>query len=196
VNWLRRRRRPRRDDARPQRGLRLHLGCGTIHLDGWVNIDLETRADLNLDIRLGLPFADGAARLMYHEHLIEHLTIGEACSCLADWHRVLEPNGVLRIATPDLAYLCERYGSGDWREQEWLRLPEFAFIRTRAEMMNVAFRWWDHQYLYDGEELERRLLKSGFTDVRRCGYRESALPELRGLETRPDSTLILEAVRP
>jgi len=183
-------------------GLQLHLGCGTVHLAGWVNIDLASRArelerppDLNLDVRRGLPFPAGAARLVYHEHLMEHLTIDEGTRCLRDWLRVLEPGGVLRIATPDLEYLVERY-RGSWREQSWLALPEYAFIRTRAEMMNVAFRWWDHRYLYDGEELERRMREAGFGEVRRCAFRESAVPQLAALETREDSKLILEGVRP
>jgi len=193
VSWFRRR---AAADRFPRHGLKLHLGSGKVRLEGWINIDLEERADLNLDIRAGLPFPDGAARLVYNEHVIEHITVGEAEQCLRDWLRVLEPGGVLRVATPDLGYLVERYGSGAWRDQEWLRLPEYGFIGTRAEMMNVAFRWWGHQYLYDSEELERRLTAAGFTGVRRCEYEKSAVPELAGLETRPDSKLILEAVRP
>ena len=178
----------------PARGLKLHLGCGTVHLDGWVNVDRQAGADLRLDVRRPLPFPGGAARLIYHEHLMEHLTVEEGSRCLRDWHRLLEPGGVLRIATPDLAYVVERY-AGDWRDQAWLALPEYAFIRTRAEMINVAFRWWDHRYLYDGEELERRLREAGFGTVRRCGLRQSAVPELAGLETRDDSKLILEGVK-
>ena len=178
----------------PQHDLKLHLGCGTVRLDGWINIDLETRADLALDVRRPLPFKDGAARLIYHEHLMEHLTVEEGCAGLRDWFRLLGPGGVLRIATPDLAYVVERYG-GDWRDQAWLRLPEYAFIRTRAEMINVSFRWWGHRYLYDGEELERRMRDAGFASVRRCALRQSAVPELAGLETRDDSKLIVEGVK-
>jgi predicted SAM-dependent methyltransferase len=191
VSWLARLRASRY----PRRGLKLHLGCGTVHLDGWVNIDLEAGADLRLDVRRPLPFPDGAARLIYHEHLMEHLTVEEGGAGLRDWFRLLAPGGVLRIATPDLAYVVERY-QGAWRDQSWLALPEYAFIRTRAEMINVAFRWWGHQYLYDGEELERRVKEAGFAPVRRCALRESPLPELAGLETRDDSKLILEGVRP
>ncbi len=191
LSWVKLRRLPRH-------GLKLHLGSGTVRLDGWVNIDLETpQADFHLDIRRALPFADGAARLIYNEHVIEHITADEGAQCLADWHRVLEPGGVLRIATPDLAYLVGKYGAGEaWRDQAWLRLPEYQFITTPAEMLNIAFRWWGHQYLYDADELGRRLRNAGFRDVTRCALGESAHPELRGLETRPDSMLILEAVRP
>lgn len=192
MSWFRRR--PRLDRF-ATRGLKLHLGSGSVRLEGWINIDLEARADLTLDLRGGLPFPDGAARLVYNEHVIEHITVDEAGRCLKDWFRVLEPGGILRVATPDLGYVVERY-QRDWRDQAWLRLPEYAFIQTRAEMMNVAFRWWGHQYLYDGEELERRLREAGFQTVRRCGLGESTVPELAGLETRPDSKLIMEAVRP
>jgi predicted SAM-dependent methyltransferase len=126
---------------------------------------------------------------------MEHLTIDEGQRCLRDWFRLLQPGGTLRIATPDLQYLVERYQTA-WRDQAWLALPEYAFIQTRAQMMNVAFRWWDHRYLYDGEELERRLREAGYVAVRRCTLGESAVPGLSGLETRPDSLLIVEGARP
>ena len=38
--------------------------------------------------------------------------------------------------------------------------------------------------------------EAGFATIRRCGYGESTVSELAGLETRPDSMLVLEAVRP
>ena len=178
----------------PRRSLKLHLGCGTVHLDGWVNVDREPGADLRLDVRRPLPFPDRAARLIYHEHLMEHLTLEEGRRCLGDWLRLLEPGGILRIATPDLAYVVERY-QGDWRDQAWLKLPEYAFIRTRAEMINASFRWWEHRYLYDAEELERRMREAGFREVRRCELGKSTVPDLAGLETRPDSVLVLEGVK-
>jgi len=188
LTWLRLRRLPRH-------GLKLHLGCGTVRLEGWVNVDIETsQADLTLDITRGLPLTAGSARLIYHEHVMEHITVDEGKACLADWHRLLEPGGVLRIATPDLAYVVERYG-GDWRNQAWLKLPEYAFIQTRAEMLNTSMRWWGHQYLYDEEELGRRMREAGFAEVRRCRLGESTMPELARLETREDSQLILEGVK-
>lgn len=189
LTWLALRRLPRR-------GLKLHLGSGTIRLGGWVNIDLETpEADVHLDITTRIPLPDGSARLIYHEHVMEHITVEEGAFCLRDWFRLLEPRGVLRIATPDLEYVIERY-QNDWQNQAWLRQPEYAFIRTRAEMVNVSMRWWGHKFLYDREELERRLRDAGFADIRRCAHRQSTIAELAGLETREDSRLILEGVRP
>ena len=179
----------------PRSGLKLHLGSGTVRLDGWVNIDLETpQADLHFDLTRGLPLPDGCARLVYHEHVMEHITLEQGRFGLRDWHRLLQPGGILRIATPDLAYVVERY-QGDWKDQAWLKLPEYQFIQTKAEMINVSMRWWGHQFLYDGEQLEREMRAAGFATITRCRLGESTIPELRGLETRPDSILILEGVK-
>ena len=176
----------------PARDLKLHLGSGTVHLEGWVNVDLETReADVHWDITKGLPLPDGCARFIYHEHVMEHITVEQGERCLRDWHRLLQPGGVLRISTPDLAYVVERY-TGNWRDQAWLKRPEYAAIATRAEMINASMRWWGHQFLYDEEDLARRMRAAGFATIRRCDYRESAVPALAGLETREDSKLILE----
>src|SRR5712671_6346087 len=53
--------------------LRLNLGSGFQAKTGWVNIDLGDRADLALDLRQPLPFADNSATAIYSEHFFEHL---------------------------------------------------------------------------------------------------------------------------
>jgi predicted SAM-dependent methyltransferase len=98
----------------------------------------------------------------------------------------------LRIATPDLDYLIERYNTS-WRDQEWLK--DNKRIQTRAEMINTAFRDWEHRYLYNEEELIRRLEEAGFTKIYRRELNESDYKELCNRETRADSKLILEAIK-
>jgi predicted SAM-dependent methyltransferase len=107
---------------------------------------------------------------------------------------VLHSQGVLRIAMPDLDDLVDSYQK-DWRRMDWVAWPQFAFIQTRAEMINIAFRWWGHQHLYNREELKRALKNAGFCDIRFEIFGQSRHPELRGLETRLDSKLIAEAVK-
>src|SRR5690606_640606 len=97
-------------------------------------------------------------------------------------------------AMPCLDALVERYVN-NWRDQPWLALPDYQFIKTRAEMMNIAFRWWDHKWLYNREELRRRLEEAGFQQIRDVAWGESPVEELRNLETRPESVLICEAVK-
>lgn len=174
--------------------LKLHIGAGTVRLPGWVNIDREGAQDLVHDVRQGLPFPDGSASHVYHEHLIEHLDEQEGAAFLAECRRVLAPGGTLRVATPDLDYVVRRY-RWRWRAQAWLKLPEYRFIRSRGQMLNIAMRWWEHKYLYNEEDLRHVLSKAGFSFTRRCRIGASQDKELRGLETRPDSRLVLEARR-
>jgi predicted SAM-dependent methyltransferase len=96
---------------------------------------------------------------------------------------------------PSLDFLLERLCAGRWREQDWLTWPDHQFIQTRAEMVNIFFRWWGHEWIYDAEEFHRRLKEAGFTDIRDVAWGESEVPELRKRETRKDSLLICEAVR-
>ncbi len=62
-------------------------------------------------------------------------------------------------------------------------------IKTGAEYVNVCFRDWGHQWLYDLEELERRLREAGFTQMESVSWGESKYPELRKRETRIETRL-------
>lgn len=183
--------------------LKLHVGCGTIYLPGWVNIDNNSdsnieRLDLNYDIRYPLPFPDGSVDFIFNEHFLEHLTVEEGQRVIKEFLRVLTPSrggGVLRIAMPDLKSTIAAYNDPDWKEQPDIKRFHLDFIQTRAELLNISFRWWGHQWLYDWEELERRLREAGGQTIERCAHSESRHPELRNLENRAASTLIAEVVK-
>jgi predicted SAM-dependent methyltransferase len=180
------------------RPYRLHLGCGQIRFEGWVNVDLSTgndATDVVWDVTDPLPVEDCACRLIYSEHLVEHLTVEDARRLLVECHRALAPGGILRLAMPSLERLVEQYGSGRWREQPWLSQPENRHVSTPCEMLNVAFRSWGHEWLYDAEELHRRLSEAGFTDIRDMDSGFSEVPDLANRERRPDSLLVCEARR-
>lgn len=175
--------------------MKLNLGCGDVPLEGWVNIDLESdKADLKHDLTRPLPYEDGSVDFVYSEHFIEHLTAEEGLSLLKECRRVLKPGGVLRVATPDLGYVMLRYFLF-WKRQSWLKKYGYQWIKTKAEMINISFREWGHQYLYNREELRRRLTEAGFVKVYRKKRGRSKYPELRGRETRKESNLVMEAVK-
>ena len=173
---------------------RLHIGCGLNTFDGWLNVDRNSAsaADLHLDLRGGLPIKPGTVELAYSEHVIEHMSREVALGWLCDLRSALTAEGVVRIATPDLAYIVERY-LGNWRDQAWLEeLPPLA-IAGPCEMVNVALRSWGHTYVYDFEDLRRLLLSAGFGTVRRVEWGESEHRDLCNREQRLDSKLIVEA---
>ena len=177
---------------------RLNLGCGDIPFSGWVNIDLDNtsgKADLEWDLTQGLPVPDASCEFIYCEHFLEHLAVPDGVALLRECRRALQPGGVLRVAMPSLDNLIRKACCGDWRDQDWLTWPGSQFIQTRAEMLNVAFRWWGHQWLYDQEELDRRLREAGWEQFTPVEWGDSGYPPLRERETRADSLLIFEARR-
>lgn len=173
----------------------LNVGCGRVKLPGFVNVDLIPEADLRLDVRQGLPFADDSVHGIYSEHFIEHLGQAEAVGFLRECRRVLVPGGVLRVATPDLDRVVEEYVSGEWR-QPWMDKYGYAWIRTRAEALNVQMREWGHKWLFNEEELRRLGEFAGLERATRHALNASQDAMLAGRETRAESSLILEFVKP
>ena len=172
--------------------LRLCLGSGGAPVDGFVNVDLAGRPDVRLDLLHGLPVADASVSHVYSEHFVEHIDRDAGLRLFTECRRVLRDDGVMRIATPDLVELVDAYRT-DWRRQDWVCWPGHEWVRSPAMMINQAFRGWGHEFLYDEDELRAVLHEAGFGRVARCTLGVSTHAALHALETRADSTLILEA---
>lgn len=181
--------------------VKLNVGCGTDYKDGWINIDNNSddniqNLDLNWDLTRPLPFDDNTVDFIFNEHFIEHLTVEEGQRAIRDLMRVLKPGGVIRMATPDLEVTVDKYLHLEPADDmAFLKKFGLDFIKTRAERINIGFRWWGHKWLYDWEELERRLKEAGCKKFVRCALRKSKHSELRNLETRDESTLIAEITK-
>lgn len=174
---------------------RLQVGSGANQLEGWINSDIVPTAELIVFLARRLPFADATLDRIYLEHVLEHAPYEHGLRFLREARRVLRRGGVMRIAVPDLEDLVRGYLDDDWRRFDWVNWPEHSFIKTRAQMINIGFRWWGHQYLYDRQELVRVLGEAGFSEVAIVERGMSRHADLRGLETRIDSTLVAEATR-
>lgn len=170
----------------------IHVGCGNVYLDGWINIDISSeRADVIHDAHQPFPYEDHSIDFIYSEHFIEHLTADEGVLFFKEMHRILKNGGVMRTATSDLGCLVFRY-LYHWKEQEWITKYGYSYIKTKAEMLNTCFYEWGHKWIYNFEELERRLCLGGFNHVKRLKFGKSAIKELQNLEIRADSKLIVE----
>lgn len=170
---------------------KLHLGCGTNILPGWANIDLVGHAGSLLhDIIKPFPILSQTINFIYSEHFIEHITRRQAHNLLVECRRMLAPGGVVRLSTPNLRFIIDEYLRGrttEWNDVNWNPV-------TPCQMMNEALRLWDHQFVYDFEELELLLKESGFSVVYPVSWRQSEYPELRSLECRPfHGEIIVEA---
>lgn len=172
----------------------LHLGCGSNHLEDWVNIDFSDDANKDVWWNLGqkIPLGNESCQYIFHEHVLEHFPMDRALDLLRECYRLLQPGGVLRVAMPSLDQMLEDYNDGNWKNSDSVHMPE---VSTRAEYLNVLFRYWGHEWIYDREELHRRLEEVGFTEIHDVEIQQSNHAKLAGIEYRQDSLLICEAIK-
>jgi predicted SAM-dependent methyltransferase len=157
------------------RDVQLHLGCGPISLDGWINIDNQPYAgiDFRWDLAKGIPFRN--ARYVFAEHFIEHLSYAQGAGFMRQCRAALRDDGILRLSTPNLDWVWKiAYQPAAWSgEDDALR---------DCFVLNRAFRGWGHQFLYNMTTLTALLQNAGFETVRALRYGESDVPALAGLE--------------
>ena len=176
---------------------KLHLGCGGVKLEGWINIDLKRTkaADLRWNLLRPLPYDNNTAELIFCEHVFEHFTFAEGRRLLADWYRLLAPGGRVRIGVPGLEGTIKKYQTGSWRNRKYGKSARRWKRATGAEYFNACFYMWGHKFIYDEETLKKVMRQAGFKNVKHQPYGKSyRCPELCGLETRPavETTLIVE----
>lgn len=143
--------------------LRLHLGCGWKHFDGYVNVDLwiTDATDIISDIT-SLPWPDNAANIVESYHVIEHISHKKIKKTLTDWHRVLKPGGKLILECPHFDVAIQEYLSGD--ESRLLNI----FGRQRSE--GDA-----HLYGFNPERLMRLLEEVGFKEIQEAPPQSSQI---------------------
>ncbi|MDQ2978064.1 MAG: hypothetical protein M3R62_02505, partial [Acidobacteriota bacterium] len=94
---------------------RLHIGCGSEAIPGWLNIDSRELpgVDRVLDVTRGLPFENVSA--IYAEHFLEHLSLDHGLEFLSRCRQALRDDGVLRLSTPNLDWVyLTHYRIGKW----------------------------------------------------------------------------------
>lgn len=187
-----------------QPGVRkLHLGCGSNILSGWLNTDLEPCSSnvARIDLTERLPFEDACFDYMFSEHVIEHLSYEQGLAMLCECHRVLKPGGCMRISTPDLAFLVGLYAAEksdlqvryiDWATANFISK---APVRADTFVINNFVRNWGHTFIYDEKVLRVSLHMTGFRAVMKCALNESRdenLCDLENEERSPPGFLRLE----
>ena len=188
---------------RSQRDLSLNVGSGGRGLPDWVNIEMIQMRDttLCLDIRQRLPLADGSVARILAEHVVEHIDFrSDVPRVFRDWHRVLQPGGVVRIIVPDARRFLQAYVSDDkaaWQRLGWDvgNLPEDIF--TPMHVINHIFhQGGEHLFAYDFETLALALRQAGFATVEQMAFMTSRDPKLViDQENHAPYSLYVEAVK-
>jgi predicted SAM-dependent methyltransferase len=169
----------------------LHLGANRSHIPGWLETDIEPldSETIYLDATKAFPFASATFVYIYSEHMIEHLPFSAGLDMLKECRRVLKADGVLRVATPDLAFILNLFPNPGNDGRSYMRWMAKTFMADTASaeitpisIINNAFRSWGHQFLYDAHTLESSLREAGFAKVTRLKYNDSTHKHLRNIE--------------
>ena len=158
---------------------------------------------LQFDATLKLPFENESFEWVFAEHFIEHLSLFEAIHWLEEVKRLLKPRGVIRISTPDIEKYVRGYldSNEDFFKKQRDILQEINPVvpNRRAWMLNHIFRCFEHQWLYDFDELVYIAKRAGFLDsnVTRQGFGIGSVQELSRWEQekRRFESLYVEIVK-
>ncbi len=170
--------------------LKLHLACGKRFIPGWVHVDVDDWPHVDLVQAVErLPFPDASAAVIYNCHQIAYFDRVTVLDVLAEWRRVLQPGGILRIATADFQAVAAEYALGRTLESfDGLihgRYPIRASSARRlgldtAAANSAAGNGRDglpipifYHTTYDFETLRAALERAGFLDVHRYDWRST-----------------------
>lgn len=146
--------------------IKLHLGCGLTHFDGYVNIDYpqsehtvqkQIAADVHTDIsQLTLP--QETVKEIRSHHMFEHFSRSVALALLCKWHTWLEIDGDLVIETPDFE-----------RSMHIFMSDAYSYVQKQSTLRHVfgshEAHWavhWDGWY---AQKFEHVLTALGFEDI-------------------------------
>jgi predicted SAM-dependent methyltransferase len=150
-------------------GLLLNIGCGERVHPGWVNIDVKPRlGTLYHNILDPLPIEDRTVAVIHAEHLVEHLEYGDAVRFIAECHRILMPDGSMRVIIPDAEKYMNAYSKKDkvfFASLKYLGGSSEPLPTVNA-ICNQAFHMGgDHRFCWDFETFSRVAQEIGFASI-------------------------------
>jgi len=137
--------------------MKLHLGCGNKHIDGFINIDARKlpKVDIVDDVKNLSKFSENSVDLIYACHILEHITRIEYTNVLTRWFKILKEGGVLRIAVPDIEKVFKHY-----QQYNDLRILRGFLWGGQSHGFNYHYCGWDFKTLSED------LISVGFKNIR------------------------------
>jgi len=176
----------------------LHLGCGDIYFESWVNADFfrfkftknTKRIEWMLDLRYPLKCQSNYWDGVFTEHTLEHLYPNHAVNCLKEILRTLKPKCWVRISVPDLRKYVNFYQGIEVGDH-------FKKWSTGAEAIRSLTQDFGHLSVWDSELLEVTLKEIGFINIRQVDFFKATDKRLlKEAEARRWESLYMEAQKP
>ena len=141
--------------------MKVHLGCGGVYLDGWVNIDIskESTADHLDDVATLETIEDESCDIIYSSHVLEHFGRNEYEEVLGVWHQKIKVGGLLRLAVPDIQSALAWYNG--------YNLDELLGIFYGGQSSSYDY----HKMGFDKHSLSTKLRELGFKNIKLWDWR-------------------------
>lgn len=149
-------------------GLKVNLGCWHRYIPGFLHVDLCDMPHIDYKSSIDkLPFLeDDSVDLLYCSHAFEYFDRAQALQTLNEWHRVLKPGGILRLAVPDFTALISVYQqTGDLKK---ILGPLYGRMEIETEEGKKTLY---HKTVYDERSLSDLLVDNKFKSPRRWDWR-------------------------
>ncbi len=143
----------------------LHVGCGPqdktglkgFSGDDWQEIRFDIDPSVKPDIAGSLSdmsqVASASVDAVYSAHNLEHIYPHEVPVALAEFHRVLKPDGVVVLTCPDLQSVCAAVANN--------RLLEPLYVSPSGPISAIDILYGHRRYLAEGNVYMAH--KGGFT---------------------------------
>jgi ubiquinone/menaquinone biosynthesis C-methylase UbiE len=200
--------------------MKLNLGCGSQVPDGWTNVDyalgarfikipffrsFNKKAKLfNLDwnekiylhdLTTKFPWADSSIDIVYSSHTLEHFTKEDGRRFLAECHRVLRKDGIIRIVVPNLRHDVTEYIEGRISADDFVESLGVLYESSNNTLKKrlAPFFQFPHKCMYDNPRLIEILNEIGFEATARAAF-DSDIDDIQlvELESRTKNAVIVE----
>jgi len=138
-------------------GIKVHVGCGKINIQGWINIDAVNDDHIhvnttNLDLK---EFSDGSVSEIYMCHVLEHFSFNDGKNVLIALNKKLCDNGIIRISVPDFDKIIEIYVESN-RDLDLVK---------HALMGGQGYAYNFHKAVYNKKSLLKLMEESGYDKI-------------------------------
>lgn len=137
-------------------------GRNPFNPDEYLNVDIVDlpKVDLRFDIRKKFPIDDDVIAEIISIATLEHFREPDNLHILKEFHRILQPGGVLRISTPDIEAIAKGIAEGE----DLHVINQHLFGKYKSQQTEDFDL---HKWMYPADQLIKVLTEIGFKDAER-----------------------------
>ena len=153
-----------------------------------------------VDATKKIPFSSNSIDAIYSSHMLEHLDRADASKCLKEIYRVLKPNGIIRLALPNIRQYVEDY----IKDKNADKLIESSFMGTvkpkkmHEKIINFISGPRHHLWMYDEKSLSMLLINHSFQNPQVLDAGQTTIKDYGNLDLneRSNDSFYMEAIKP